>query len=108
MPPSVIVALCPEHAELLVRDGLTKEEIRRYLWEHARYPYSAIAPSTSPMAKVPDWYVVQYGSITGSSMIPITETPEGIDIIVVGGPGKHSQFFYGGRDVVSVSVDRWR
>jgi len=41
-------------------------------------------------------------------MIPVTETPEGIDIIVVGGPGKHSQFFYGGRDIVSVSVDRWR
>jgi hypothetical protein len=108
MPRNVVIGLCPEHAELLARDGLTKEEIRQFLWERARYPYSAIAPSTSPMAKVPDWYVAKYGSVTGSSMIPITEKPEGIDIIVAGGPGKHSQFFYGGRDVVSVSIDRWR
>ena len=108
MPPNAIVALCPEHAELLAREGLTKKEIRQYLWEHARYPYSAIAPSNSPLAKVPEWFVTKYGPITGSSMIPFTETPEGIDIIVVGGPGKHSQFFYGGRDIVSVSVDRWR
>ena len=108
MPRNVVIALCPEHAELLARDGLTKETIRQYLWEHARYPYSAIAPSTSPMVKVPDWYVAQYGSVTGSTMIPITEKPEGIDIIIAGGPGKHSQFFYGGRDVVSVSIDRWR
>jgi hypothetical protein len=108
MPPSVIIALCPEHAELLAREGLTKEDIRQYLWEHARYPYSAIAPSDNPMAKVPEWFVEKYGPVTGSSMIPITEKPESMDIIVVGGPGKHSQFFYGGRDVVSVSVDRWR
>lgn len=108
MPPNVIVALCPEHAELLARDGLTKEKIRQYLWEQARYPYSAIAPSNSPMAKVPDWFITEYGDIDGSSMIPITEKPEDIDIIIAGGAGKHSQFFYGGRDVVSISIDHWR
>jgi hypothetical protein len=108
MPPNAIIALCPEHAELLAREGLTKKEIRQYLWEHARYPYSAIAPSSSPMAKVPEWFVDKFGPITDSSMIPITERPEGIDILVVGGVGKHSQFFYGGRDIVGVSIDRWR
>ena len=92
MPRNVVIALCPEHAELLARDGLTKEEIRQYLWEHARYPYSAIAPSTSPMAKVPDWFVAKYGTITGSSMIPITEKPEGIDIIVAEGRGNTRSF----------------
>jgi hypothetical protein len=108
MPPNAIIALCPEHAELLAREGLKKEEIRQYLWEHARYPYSAIAPSSSPMAKVPEWFVDKFGPVTDSSMIPITERPEGIDIIVAGGVGKHSQFFYGGRDIVCVSIDRWR
>jgi len=108
MPPNAIIALCPEHAELLTRESLTKEEIRQYLWEHARYPYSAIAPSSSPMAKVPEWFVDKYGPITDSTMLPITERPEGIDIIVAGGAGKHSQFFYGGRSIVSVSIDRWR
>lgn len=108
MPPNVIVALCPEHAELLAREGLTKGQIRRYLWEHARYPYSAIAPSNSPMARIPDWFAAKYGNIDGSSLIPVTEKPEGIDIIVTGGAGKHSQFFYGGREIVSISIDRWR
>lgn len=108
MPPNVVVALSPEHAQLLASEGWTKEKIRQYLWEHARYPYNAIPSSNSVMTRLPEWFVDQYGPITGSTMIPITEKPEGIEIVVAGGPGKHSQFFYGGRKMISVSINPWR
>jgi hypothetical protein len=108
MPPNALVALSPEHAQLLASEGWTKEKIKQYLWEQARYPYNAIPPSNTFMTRLPEWFVEQYGPITGSTMIPITEKPEGIEIIVAGGPGKHSQFFYGGRKMISNSIDSWR
>ena len=33
-----VLALGPEHAAILARDGLSKDDVRRYLWQHARIP----------------------------------------------------------------------
>jgi hypothetical protein len=108
VPSAVMLAIAPEHTDLLASEGWTKDKIREYLWEQARYPYSVIPPVKTAQTRLPEWFEKKYGPITPNTMIPITDKPEGIEIIVTGGPGKHSQFFYGGRTLISVPIDRWK
>lgn len=104
----VLLGLCPEHAATLAGDGYSKDAIRHYLWEHARYPASVYAKpawdagAIKPNASFPD---LHYGSDTP---LPIVARPEDFEIIVVGGPGKHSHFWPGPKGVVSRRISSWR
>jgi hypothetical protein len=104
----VLLGLCPEHAATLADDGWTKDAIRAYLWENARYPAFVYAKpaweagSVAPNADFPD---LRYGSDT---LLPIVARPEDIQIVVCGGAGKHSHFWPGPKGMVSRRVDAWR
>jgi hypothetical protein len=83
----VFIALGPEHAHILTREGLTKNDIREHLFKHARVP----------AAKVPQEHInhrlktpAQYGVWDGKSDIPIVKAASNILLSVVGGPGLHS------------------
>src|SRR5581483_7154774 len=41
-----LFALSPEHAQILARDGFTKEDVRRYFYEHARVPLTEFSRDT--------------------------------------------------------------
>ena len=93
------LALCPEHAALLAGDGWTRERIQAWLFEHARYPppgashRRCAAPSpcaACPRARCPRPPKSAYDD---DVMLPIAEEPEGIQIVVAGGAGKHSAWF---------------
>ncbi len=76
------IAFGPEHAAILAASGMTKADIRRYVFEHVRLPRSLWA--RGGMAgmfedKFPD-----------DAYVPIIKTPEDLLIIVVGGFGRHS------------------
>ena len=104
----VLLGLCPEHAGTLAADGWTKDAIRDYLWQHARYPAHVYAEpaweagSIRPNADFPD---LHYGSAT---LLPIVARPEDLQIIVCGGAGKHSHFWPGPKGMVTRRVDPWR
>lgn len=104
----VVLGLCPEHAATLAGDGWTKQAIREYLWNNARYPASVYAKpaweagSIQANAEFPD---LAYGSDTP---LPIVARPEDIQIVVVGGPGKHSHFWPGPKGMVSRRIEAWR
>lgn len=104
----VLLGLCPEHAATLANDGWSKDAIREYLWQNARYPASVYAKpawdagSIKPNADFPD---IHYGCET---LLPIVAQPEDIQIIVCGGPGKHSHFWPGPKGIVSRRIDPWR
>lgn len=80
-----ILALGPEHAAILARDGLGKDDIRRYLFERARIPRprweSGGMFGMSPLAPDP---------FSDESALPMFLAPEDLAIIVVGGYGRHS------------------
>ena len=93
-----LLALCPEHAALLAGDGWTRESIREWLFEHARYPAGKLSPELRraiAVRRVPE------GDVPASAqerfdddvLLPIAEEPEGINIVVAGGAGKHSAWF---------------
>ena len=103
-----LFAISPEHAQILARDGFTKQDVRRYLYEHARAPLTEF--SRENIAEVlarrrPRWCVPE----NPDARIPIADRPEDITILVVGGPGPHSQFLpsFGQTESVTRPTHPW-
>lgn len=83
-----IVMLSPEHAATIAGDGLTKEQVKEYLYEHARLRREALSEAhIEYRRKSPE----RYGQFMDSDLLPAARRQD-IIIMVVGGPGKHSCF----------------
>lgn len=76
------IAFGPEHAAILASDGLTKADIRRHVFEHARLPRELW--SRGGMAGMFD------DLFPDEAFVPIIKTPDDLLIVVVGGFGRHS------------------
>jgi hypothetical protein len=84
-----MVALGPEHAQLLAEAGWTKDQFKKAFWEKARIPFSAW-PKGCPNT---DLLVKKFGPVAPDTLIPITLKPDELRIVIAGGAGKHSHFF---------------
>ena len=84
------VILSPEHAEILKRDGFGKSEVKRRLWEQSRLVASRFAARDS--ARVKHIRCAELGEIDANSLVPAAPHPDGIGIVVAGGPGTHSVY----------------
>ncbi|MFC2042439.1 UGSC family (seleno)protein, partial [Chloroflexota bacterium] len=89
MEQNPILAVGPEHAQLIASAGWSKDDLRQAIWEQARIPLSAWPASGPKMQMVID----KLGPVTPESMIPITLKPEQFQIVIAGGYGKHSHYF---------------
>ena len=76
------IAFGPEHAAILANDGLSKDDIRQHVFEHARLPREVW--SQGGMAGMFD------DCFPDDAMVPIIKEPGDLLIIVVGGFGRHS------------------
>jgi hypothetical protein len=103
-----IIVLCPEYAKMLAEAGWSKDKFRRALWENTRAPLSAFSTGNDMcgIGPVPE----ELRPAKPNTMIPITLKPEGIEIVVAGGVGKHSQYFAPGQGKRAISklIDPWR
>lgn len=79
------VALCPEHAATCAADGWSRDDVSAYLFERARMPVGELRRSFDARAWAPWQHHLDDGHL-----MPMTERPENIKVLVVGGPGKHS------------------
>lgn len=87
------VVLGPEHARILARDGLGRDEVQRYLYERARIPYAiwrqggmyraAEKKGVSPLAP---WLAAADDKLG----VPMSESPAHVHLVVAGGQGRHS------------------
>ncbi len=82
--------LSPEHAHVLHREGLSKADVKRRLWEQARL--SGHRLSARDFWRTQNGRRAELGEITRDTMLAITEKPEDIGILVAGGPGTHSVY----------------
>jgi hypothetical protein len=83
-----ILMLGPEHAATVARDGFSKEQIKDFLFEHARLPLKMLSEENIlHRKKSPD----RYGEFVASEMIPVARR-EDFMVMVLGGAGKHSCF----------------
>ena len=82
--------LSPEHADVLHRDGLSKADVKRKLWEQARL--SAQRLSAKDFGRTQSGRKAELGEITRDTVLPITQKPEEIGVLVAGGTGTHSVY----------------
>ncbi len=83
----VLVVFGPEHAETLRRDGLTKSDVRRFLYDNARKRLGKLKLGGMwGMFPPPPWINV----LDDDAEVPVVARPEDILIAVAGGAGKHS------------------
>ena len=82
-----LLSLGPEHAATIARDGYSKQQVKAFLFEHARYPLGKLGAEYR-RHQVERQHVVD----ADATMVPIVRAAEDISVIVVGGAGKHSSW----------------
>ena len=82
-----LLSFGPEHAATVARDGYSKQQVKEFLFEHARFPFARLGAEYQRQ-QVERWNVVD----APDTMVPIVHRPEDISVIVVGGAGKHSSW----------------
>ncbi|HVN98393.1 MAG TPA: hypothetical protein VMT62_18340 [Syntrophorhabdaceae bacterium] len=84
-----LLVLCPEHAKRLAEDGFSKNDIKDFIFEYARFPLNRM-PEEQIMARKKGGKEM-YGDFVESEYVPLAKR-ENIVVLVVGGDGKHSCF----------------
>ncbi len=87
-----LVVLNPINAEEFAKRGWSKNDVRQYLWENARRPLSEVRASIvahrDPVRQAlieTGRYSFRYDVRNSKTMVPPTERPQDIHIIVAGG-----------------------
>jgi hypothetical protein len=80
-----IVALCPEHAATIAAAGWTRRDVQSYLFERARLPARLFRAQFGLLAWAP-WM----RALPDDHPTPMTDHPDNIKVMVIGGAGKHS------------------
>ncbi|MBI4312015.1 MAG: hypothetical protein HY681_09555 [Chloroflexi bacterium] len=77
-----LLALGPEHAATIAKDGFKKNDVREWLHRKAVVPLERYTQDTllERFQRIPD------------GPVPMVRSPEDLAIIVLGGPGKHSSW----------------
>jgi hypothetical protein len=88
--PEAIMVICPEHAKIIADDGFSKKDVQKFIWERAAYRMKDLPDETFEQR-------VKRRSdlkLTRDSVIPVTDKPEDILVIVAGGDGSQSQYIH--------------
>ncbi|MBI2907423.1 MAG: hypothetical protein HYX92_07210 [Chloroflexi bacterium] len=84
-----VVVMNPRLAGYLKRAGYSKDDVKRYLFEHARVPVSRFAVGTLPQLRQRR---PQYDYDSPTTTIPVVDRWEDIVLLVAGGGGTHVQY----------------
>ena len=86
-----VLALAPEHAAILAGDGFGKDDVRRYIYEHARVPIEKFSPAFIEKHGR-HRFAEKFDLDSPATRIPIVERLDDIIVMVAGGAGQHSSF----------------
>lgn len=84
----LLVVLGPEHGATIAADGFSKEDVKRFVFEHARLPLGTL--KLGGMWGIQDWPERMMAVTDDRALLPIVASPQEILVIVAGGAGKHS------------------
>jgi hypothetical protein len=79
------VILGPEHAATIAQAGWTRRDVQSYLYETARLPVGLVRDAFNVVQFRP-WIK----ALHDDDLMPITDHPDNIRVLVAGGAGKHS------------------
>ncbi|WP_248647585.1 hypothetical protein [Halalkalicoccus jeotgali] len=98
------LVLSPEHAATIARDGWSKDDVKRFIYDYARISHKELRdqgmydtqdgsrPHHVPVSGLPD-----------NADVPICRSPEDPVVLVAGGTGRHSLFLSSFGDSRSVT-----
>jgi len=84
----LLIVLGPEHARTIAGDGLSRADVQRFVFEHARLPLRTL--KLGGMWGIHDWPGWMHAITDDDALLPQVPSPEDVLVIVAGGPGKHS------------------
>jgi len=84
----IIVALGPEHAEVIARDGFTKSDIKDFLIKHAIIPGRTL--SEPQRAIMTDYVADRFIGADPQADARIVASHDDVMLVVAGGAGRHS------------------
>src|SRR5204862_7994569 len=84
----LLVVLGPEHAKTVAGDGLTRADVQRFVFEHARLPLGTLR--LGGMWGMHDWPRWMNATADPNALMPQVPSPDDVFVIVAGGSGKHS------------------
>lgn len=95
-----IVCFGIEHAQMIARDGLTKDQVKAFIFEHAGVPLDRISEGNRLVRKrMPETYL----DVGEDGILPIGTSKDDIVVVVAGGEGKHSCWLPTGVDDIALS-----
>jgi hypothetical protein len=80
------VVLCPEHAATIAGRGWSRGDVQSFLYERARLPRGELRRAFAAVAWQP-WLAAIDDE---DALLPMTDHPDNVRVLVAGGPGKHS------------------
>ena len=88
----IVLVICPEHAAEMAEYGLTKSNVREYVYQNARMSVGQLQGIAHyGNRNWPAWI----DESTPDAMIPIVLAAEDIVVLVAGGDGRHSAWLAG-------------
>jgi hypothetical protein len=84
----LLIVLGPEHAQTIAGDGFSREDVQRFVFEHARLPLRLL--KRGGMWGIQDWPRWMHAVSDDDALLPQVPSPDDVLVIVAGGPGKHS------------------
>ena len=88
----IVLVLCPEHAADISGSGLSKNDVRHFVYHNARMPVGQLkGVAHYGNRNWPAWV----NEDDPNTMVPIVRSPEDIAIVVAGGDGRHSAWLAG-------------
>ncbi|MDH3600830.1 MAG: hypothetical protein OEU26_14475 [Candidatus Tectomicrobia bacterium] len=83
---SYMLVMSPEHARTIADNGLSKQDVKRFLYEHVRRPLGELVPTPYDEegfdpARLPAWL----DGANPATLVPKVASPDAIILIVAGG-----------------------
>jgi hypothetical protein len=83
---SYMLVIGPEHAKSIADDGMSKQDVKRFLYENIRKPLAELLPAPYDEEginrnRLPAWL----DAANDATLVPKVATPDGIIIVVAGG-----------------------
>lgn len=99
-----LVALGVEDAEIMARDGISRAQVREYLWQRASIPFSSI-PERRKGIKNDEELLRESPNVTPDGIVHLATTPDDIMVVVLGGKHRHSVLLpmWTGRNTLAVT-----
>jgi len=88
----IVLVLCPEHAADIHASGLSKDDVREYVYQNARMPLrQLVGVAHYGNRNWPSWV----DEANPDTMIPIVRSADDLVVVVAGGDGRHSAWLAG-------------